>query len=142
MALSEEELRREALMRMAMPDAMTVDYTPDYDRGSIIEQNPLRLTPPGNDPNHPYNRSQQLYEQDYRKLKQQGGTDQDMPSYLDYIDKMYPDRIEKGPSPTPQAPKSKGYLEKAAEGLYDMLPGAPGTKAALDPFLKRKGLGR
>lgn len=96
MALSEEELRREALMRMAMPDAMTVsdDMTGLDDIAKWrAEMNPEEL----------------------QKFKDQRA-------------------IEK------QAPK--GYLDKAAEGLYDMLPGAAGTKAGLDPLLKRKGLGR
>lgn len=116
MALSEEDLRREALMRMAMPD-MEVSPVSALD-DEIYARN-----------------MKDRYNQEYGALQGQG---LDIPTYEQFLG------ANKAPSsPAPTAPpKSKGYLDKAAEGLYDMLPGAAGTKAGLDPLLKRKGLGR
>lgn len=144
MPYDDEELRREALMRMAMPEMgmETVDYSPDYEQEQIIKQNPLGLTEPGNDPNHPYNKARDRYENEYRSFMKKGGTSEDTPNFYQYLDSMYPGRIKKEPSSPVPPPKQKGMLDSAAESIYGILPGAPGLKAGTDPLLKRKGLGR
>lgn len=139
----DEELRKEALMRMMAPEMKTVDYSPDYEQEEIVKGNPLNLTDPGNDPNHPYNRSRRLYEQEFGRFQKGGGMAQDFPSYMEYIDKQYPGRIKHEESPAQVTPPAqKGFLDRATEGLYNSLPGAAEFRAGTDPFLKRKGLGR
>lgn len=105
MPYDDEELRREALMRMAMPemDMETVDFRQEpMRRKKFLDLGPV--TTPEED------------EARRREAWESGG----------------------GPTaPGPGSPK-KDILDK----IYGALPDAPGLKAATDPLLKRKGLGR
>lgn len=123
MAWDDEELRKEALMRMAMPDLgmQQVEFVDDPEAAARFGQQ----------------RKEDLA-RDYMRSQDPRSTSPFAGSLEDYT--KFRDSSDANKQPPPQAPK--GYLDKAAEGLYDMLPGAAGTKAGLDPLLKRKGLGR
>jgi hypothetical protein len=116
MPYDDEELRREALMRMAMPEMQAEPVSALDDE--IYEKN-----------------LKDRFNRDIGDLQGQMG----YPTWEEYKKANPPSQY---PAETPMPKKSKGFLDSAAGAIYDILPGAPGTKATLDPLLKRKGLGR